>query len=75
MTDQPLKNYIDGQFVAPETQGSLDVENPTTAESIAEVPLSAVSEIDRAVAAAAAAFPTWSTTPVARRCEFLFKLS
>jgi malonate-semialdehyde dehydrogenase (acetylating)/methylmalonate-semialdehyde dehydrogenase len=75
MNDQELNNYIGGQWVIPEHDGLLDVEQPSTGEVIARVPLSVAAETDRAVAAAKAAFPEWSATPVARRCELLWELA
>jgi malonate-semialdehyde dehydrogenase (acetylating)/methylmalonate-semialdehyde dehydrogenase len=75
MLPDQLKNYVAGQWIDPASNGHLDVENPATRERITRVPLSTVAEADRAVAAARAAFPQWSETPVARRCEFLFKLA
>ncbi len=70
-----LKNHVGGQWIKPERFGLLDVQQPSTAEVIARVPLSAAAEVDRAVAAAKAAFPGWSATPVARRCELLWALA
>ena len=75
MALEELKNYVYGQWFSPEHDGLLDVENPTTGQIIARVPLSKASETDRAVAAAEAAFADWSQTPVSRRCELLFKLA
>ena len=65
---QQIQNYVAGQWIDPESHGLLDVENPSTGEPIAQVPLSTSAEVDRAVAAARSAFPDWSATPVARRC-------
>lgn len=70
-----LKNLVGGEWVEPENQGYLDVENPASAEVMGQVPLSTSDEVDRTVAAAAAAFDQWSATPVARRCELLFKFA
>jgi malonate-semialdehyde dehydrogenase (acetylating)/methylmalonate-semialdehyde dehydrogenase len=75
MSTDLLKNYIGGRFIASAGREILDVENPSTGETIARVPLSMPDEVDRAVAAANEAFPAWSATPVARRCELLFKLA
>ena len=75
MPIEQLKNYLHGQWIDPVSHGPLDVENPSTGEVIARVPLSVAAEVDRAVAAARAAFPDWSDTPVARRCEPLLKLA
>jgi len=69
-----LKNYIAGKWIEPKNNGYLDVENPTTREIIAKVPLSTTKETNRAIDAAADAYPSWSTTPVARRVRPLFKL-
>ena len=71
---ETLKNYVNGQWVDAERTGCLDVENPTTGEILANVPLSTPAEVGRAVDAAAAAFDGWSRTPVARRVQPLYKL-
>ena len=62
MLPDQLKNYVAGQWIDPESDGQLDVENPATGECITRVPLSTPAEADRAVAAATrcgAAFPRW----------------
>jgi len=69
-----LKNYVNGQWVDPPSAGVLDVENPSTGDIITQVPLSTADAVDQAVDAARDAFVGWSQTPVARRCEHLFKL-
>ena len=70
-----IKNYIAGKWIEPKNNGYLDVENQTTREIIAKVPLSTTKETNRAIDAAADAYPGWSTTPVARRVRPLFKLN
>jgi len=50
------------------------VDNPSTGEVIAQVPLSTEAETSRAIEAAQAAFPAWSQTPVARRVLYLYEL-
>jgi malonate-semialdehyde dehydrogenase (acetylating)/methylmalonate-semialdehyde dehydrogenase len=69
-----VKNYVGGQWVAPENNRYLDVENPSTGEIIGKTPLSTIAEANRAINVAAEAFKTWSRTPVARRVEPLYKL-
>jgi malonate-semialdehyde dehydrogenase (acetylating)/methylmalonate-semialdehyde dehydrogenase len=69
-----LKNYYGGRWVEAEARGTIDVLNPSTGEVLAKVPLSTKAETDRAIASAAEAYKTWSTTPVARRVLPLFKL-
>lgn len=72
---QVLKNYVNGQWIEPANNGLLDVENPSTGDILAQVPKSTVEETNRAIEAAAVAFPAWSQTPVARRVAPLFKLA
>ena len=69
-----LRNYINGEFSVPEGCDWIEVENPSTTEIIARAPMSDRAETERAIAAAKAAFPSWSTTPAARRTAPLFKL-
>ena len=70
-----LKNYVGGKWVSPENHGLLDVEQPSTADVIGQVPLSTAKETDRAIKAAREAFLQWSTLPVSRRCELLWQLT
>ena len=70
-----LRNYINGKWVEPENNGYIDVENPSTGEILAKVPLSTYKETNKAIDAASAAFPEWSITPVTRRVRYLFKLN
>jgi malonate-semialdehyde dehydrogenase (acetylating)/methylmalonate-semialdehyde dehydrogenase len=70
-----MKNYIGGRWGDAECSGHVDVFNPSTGELLARTPLSTTAETNRAVAAAAAAYVTWSQTPVARRVQPLFKLA
>ena len=55
-------NLINGEMVT--TEASLDVVNPANEQVIGRVPACGAAELDRAVAAARAAFKTWSKTPV-----------
>lgn len=69
-----LQNYVNGKWVTAENAGLIDVENPSTGEVIAKVPLSTPAETNRAIEAAHAAFRTWKGVPVARRVLYLFEL-
>ncbi len=69
-----VKNYISGKWAEAENSGYLDIENPSTGEVISKVPLSRQAEADRAVDAARAAFPDWSSTPVAKRANYMYSL-
>ena len=73
-TNGKLLNYVNGAWQASAATEYLEVTNPATAEILAEVPLSPGSDVDRVVAAAAAAFPAWRRTPPPDRIQYLFKL-
>ena len=62
-----LKFYINGEWVDPVEPRTLEVENPATEESYARISLGSKADVDKAVAAAKAAFPTFSQTSEERR--------
>lgn len=67
-----LGNVIDGQTVPGSSSEVLDVINPATAETVAQVVESSVDDVDAAVQSALAAQPTWaSLTPGARATALL----
>ncbi len=76
-TDQLLdrrKFYIDGAWVDPAAPNDYDVVDPSTEKVCAVISLGGAADTDAAVAAAKAAFPAWSETPVADRIALLEKL-
>lgn len=66
-----LKFYIDGQFVDPVEPKTAEVINPATEEVSGVISVGSVADIDRAVAAARRAFPSWSAVSVADRLDLL----
>jgi aldehyde dehydrogenase (NAD+) len=66
--------YIDGQWVEPAGTDFIEVENPATEEIIGKVPAGTPADVDRAVAAARAAFDGWAETPVEERVKYLTRL-
>jgi len=66
-----LKFYINGQFVDPVTPKQGDVINPATEEVSGHISLGSEADIDKAVAAAQAAFGSWSQTSREERLELL----
>ena len=70
MTDY-TRFYIGGEWVQPATTGKLEVLDPASETVFATVPEGVPEDIDRAVAAARAAFPGWWDTPAAVRGELL----
>ena len=55
--------------------GSLDVINPATGRVFTTAPRADRAQLEQAVAAAKAAFPAWSTTPLRQRAALLVKLA
>jgi malonate-semialdehyde dehydrogenase (acetylating)/methylmalonate-semialdehyde dehydrogenase len=68
-----VRNYIGGTFVDPSVEEHLDVTNPADGSVISRVPLSAASDVDRAVEAAKKAFPAWSGMPIKERVQVFFR--
>jgi aldehyde dehydrogenase (NAD+) len=66
--------YIDGKWVAPAIAQDHPVINPATEEECAVISMGSGADIDRAVAAAKAAFGAWSRTTPAERLALLEKL-
>ncbi len=66
--------YINGEWVAPAGNGTADVINPATEEVVATIALGSAEDVDRAVAAAKAAFETFSTTSREERVELLERI-
>lgn len=66
-----LQFYIDGAWVDPITPKTLDVVDPSTEEPFARISLGSAADVDRAVAAARAAFPAFSQTSKAERLALL----
>ncbi len=67
------QNLVGGEWVdAAET---MEVLNPATGETIAEVPSASAEDVDRAVQAAKNALPEWLETTPGERAEMLLKLA
>ncbi|MFD1343049.1 aldehyde dehydrogenase family protein [Litorisediminicola beolgyonensis] len=59
--------YIGGSWVPPLAANPFAVENPATEETVTHISLGSAADVDRAVAAARAAFPGWAATPLSER--------
>ena len=68
-----ISHYINGQLVHTSNSRTQDVFNPATGEVTAQVALADVAEVNAAVAAAKAAFPSWSHQSVLKRARVMFK--
>ena len=63
--------FINGRWQASSSSEYLDVFNPCTEELIGQVPAANAADVDKAVAAAKAAFPGWKKAGGAVRARFL----
>ena len=66
-----IAHFIDNSHVASTSGRSQPVFNPATGVAEKTVALASRAEVGRAVAAAAAAWPTWAKTPSLRRARIL----
>jgi acyl-CoA reductase-like NAD-dependent aldehyde dehydrogenase len=67
--------YIDGAWVPSTGTGTIEVIDSTTEAVFGTIPEGSAEDVDRAVAAAKAAFPAWSALPVEARTAYLGKVA
>src|ERR1700674_1602588 len=69
--------YINGEWVDSKSTKTFPVYDPSTEEVIAQVPDAGADDVNRAVAAAKAAFEDgpWATTTAQERGRVLFRLA
>ncbi|MGH2759599.1 MAG: aldehyde dehydrogenase family protein [Actinomycetota bacterium] len=68
------KVYIDGAWVAPSGNDTIDVIHATTEDVMGTIPQCTPTDVDKAVKAARAAFDGWSRTSVEDRAKFLQRI-
>ncbi|MGB2465803.1 MAG: aldehyde dehydrogenase family protein, partial [Porticoccaceae bacterium] len=66
--------YIDGQWVEPQGKETFPLINPASEQLVANIPMANKADVDTAVAAAKAAFPSYSQTTVAQRIQWFKRL-
>ncbi|MBF5008232.1 aldehyde dehydrogenase family protein [Burkholderia pseudomultivorans] len=66
--------YIDGAFVTPHGRAWFDLHNPSTEQVIGQVRLGDEQDVERAIAAAKAAFAGWSRTTREERIAALTRM-
>jgi acyl-CoA reductase-like NAD-dependent aldehyde dehydrogenase len=66
--------FIDGAWVEPSGTEVLEVVNSTTEEVMGTVPAGTPEDVDRAVRAAARAYPAWAATPRDERAKLLARV-
>src|SRR6266705_3257973 len=75
VTVSQQKNFVGGEWVDAVEGGTMEVINPATGETIAEVPRGTEADVERAVEAAKKALPEWLETTPGERAEALLKLA
>jgi malonate-semialdehyde dehydrogenase (acetylating)/methylmalonate-semialdehyde dehydrogenase len=68
-----IGHFIEGRNVSGGLRYA-DIFNPASGEVTAKVALAGSEEVDRAVQAAARAWPAWAATPPLRRARVMFRL-
>src|SRR5258706_7868527 len=69
-----IDHWVGGTYVPGASGRTGSVFDPATGEQSGAVDFASVDEVDKAVAAAAAAFPAWRSTSLARPAEILFRV-
>jgi len=68
-----IQNYINGKFVDASSERKLKVISPVDGNFLSTVPMSTARDLDDAVKAAKAAFPSWSKLPIKERVQVFFR--
>lgn len=68
-----LKFCVNNEWRVSASSKYMPVMNPSLGVQIAETPCCTQAEVDAAVDAAAAAFPSWSATPIPQRIQLMFR--
>ncbi len=71
----PSKNFIGGEWVDAAGGETFESLVPATGEVLGTFPRSSAADVDRAVAAAAAAFDEWRLVPAPERGNILFRFA
>jgi aldehyde dehydrogenase (NAD+) len=74
MTDL-VRNYIGGRWTDSRAGAIFETINPANEQVIAPVVLSAADDVNAAVDAAKAAYPSWRLMPAPRRGEILYQVA
>ena len=71
----PVLNYIDGAFVAAQSNETLDTVNPATGDVITTLPRSGSVDVEAATSAALRESSKWAATSMAERIQWLHRLA
>jgi aldehyde dehydrogenase (NAD+) len=68
------KFYIAGKWVETQSEDRWPLVNPATEQVVAHIPMASEADVNAAVAAAKAAFPSYSQTTVSQRIQWFKRL-
>src|SRR5947209_13521117 len=72
---QPCGLFINNQWVEPTSGQYMESINPATGKRLAQVASATSADVDKAVAAARAAFETWGKTPGHVRARYMYAIA
>ena len=75
LTDRPASLFVNGDFRPASGGDRLSVVDPSTGEPFAEIACADAADVEVAVAAATAAFPSWARLAAAERAVFLRRIA
>ena len=75
MDSARLKLFIAGRWQDADAGGTIDIKNPANEETVVTVPYGGTAETERAIEAAAAAFPRWAGLSAWERSRYLRRVS
>jgi len=75
MSAAPIRNFINGDYVAATSDESFDLLDPATEASYGSSPISSKQDVDTAFRAAADAFEVWGDTTPGERQLALFRIA
>jgi betaine-aldehyde dehydrogenase len=75
MTQETLRNFVNGKLTDPRDGRYSDVIDPSTGQTYAQAPVSGAADVDEAMRAAAAAFESWRDTTPAERSLLMLRFA
>jgi betaine-aldehyde dehydrogenase len=75
MSEQAIRNFINGEYVEASADASFELVDPATEVSYGSSPVSSANDVDRAFRAAAGAFEVWGETTPGERQLALFRIA
>ena len=70
-----VRHYIDGAFACSSDGATFQLKSPYSYDKVADVSEASIEDTNRAVAAAKAAFPTWSNLDIPARGAYMRKMA